>query len=455
MTQILITIVSFVVAISVLVAVHEFGHFWVARKLGFKVLRFSIGFGKPLWVRKGRDDTEFMISAIPLGGYVKMLDEREGPVAADELHRAYNRKPVASRLAVLFAGPAFNFLFAVVAYWLLFVIGISGLKPVVGNIVADSPAAAAGMERGDLITSIGEQEIKSWEQVPLSLIQILLDTGEVPIGVIDADGYQRSLVIDVRGREGELSDPSALFSGLGFDRWFPVIPPLLDEITEGGAAEQAGLRPGDLVISADGEEFSDWRSWVEFVRARPGKEISTQIRRDGQYLTMSMIIGRVETEQGIIGRIGASVSVPPGDLYADMRMVERYSVFSALGRGIARTWNTSVLTLRLLGRMVSGQISADNISGPISIAAYAGAAASLGLEEFLGLLAILSISLGIINLLPIPLLDGGQMVFVAVEGIRGKPLSEKIQQLAQQLGIAMLIMIMGLAFYNDFNRLFG
>jgi regulator of sigma E protease len=455
MTQILIPIAAFVVAISVLVAVHEFGHFWVARKLGFKVLRFSIGFGKPLWVHKGRDDTEFMISAIPLGGYVKMLDEREGPVAAHELHRAYNRKPVASRLAVLVAGPAFNFLFAVVAYWLLFVIGIGGLKPVVGNVVADSPAAAAGMARGDLITSIGDQEIKSWEQVPLALIEILLDTGEVPIGVIDVDGYQRSLLIDVRGREGQLSDPSELFSGLGFNRWFPVIPPLLDEITAGGAAEQAGLRQGDLVISADGEGFADWRSWVEFVRARPGEKISTQIRRDGQYLTLPMIIGRVETEQGEIGRIGASVSVPPGDLYADMRVVERYSFFNALGRGLARTWDTSVLTLRLLGRMVSGQISADNISGPISIAAYAGAAASLGLEEFLGLLAILSISLGIINLLPIPLLDGGQMVFVAAEGIRGKPLPEKVQQLGQQLGIAMLVMIMGLAFYNDFNRLFG
>ncbi|MCZ6559502.1 MAG: RIP metalloprotease RseP [Gammaproteobacteria bacterium] len=455
MTQILIPIVAFVVAISVLVAVHEFGHFWVARKLGFKVLRFSIGFGKPLWVHKGRDDTEFMISAIPLGGYVKMLDEREGPVAADELHRAYNRKPVASRLAVLVAGPAFNFLFAVVAYWFLFVIGISGLKPVVGNIVADSPAAVAGMERGDLITSIGEKEIKSWEQVPLALIEILLDTGEVPIAIIDVDGYRRSLLIDVRGRAGELSDPSELFSGLGFNRWFPLIPPLLDEITAGGAAEQAGLRKGDLVISADGEEFADWRSWVEFVRARPGETISTQIRRDDQYLTLPMTIGRVEAEQGEIGRIGASVSVPPGDLYADMRMVERYSFFIALGRGLERTWDTSVLTLRLLGRMVSGRISADNISGPISIAAYAGAAASLGLEEFLGLLAILSISLGIINLLPIPLLDGGQMVFVAAEGIRGKPLSEKVQQLGQQLGIAMLIMIMGLAFYNDFNRLFG
>jgi regulator of sigma E protease len=396
-----------------------------------------------------------MISAIPLGGYVKMLDEREGPVAAHELHRAYNRKPVASRLAVLVAGPAFNFLFAVVAYWLLFVIGISGLKPVVGNIVAASPAAAAGMERGDLITSIGEKEIKSWEQVPLALIEILLDTGEVPIGIIDVDGYQRSLLIDVRGREGQLSDPAELFSGLGFNRWFPLIPPLLDEITAGGAAERAGLRQGDLVVSADDEEFADWRSWVEFVRARPGETISTQIKRDAQYLTLPMTIGRVETEQGEIGRIGASVSVPPGDLYADMRTVERYSFFSALGRGLARTWNTSVLTLRLLGRMVSGRISADNISGPISIAAYAGAAASLGLEEFLGLLAILSISLGIINLLPIPLLDGGQMVFVAAEGIRGKPLSEKIQQLGQQLGIAMLIMIMGLAFYNDFNRLFG
>ena len=455
MTQLLITIVAFVAAISVLVAVHEFGHFWVARKLGFKVLRFSIGFGRPLWVYKGRDDVEFMISAIPLGGYVKMLDEREGPVAPADLHRAYNRKPVASRLAVLSAGPAFNFLFAVLIYWLLFVIGISGLKPMVGDIAVDSPAATAGMERGDIITSIGDQEIKSWAQVPLSLIEVLLDSGDLPISVIGADGYQRSLTIDVRGRENELSDPSLLFSGLGFNRWFPLIPPLLDEITPGGAADQAGLKTGDLVISADAVRIDDWRSWVEFIRARPGADISMQIERDGRRLTMPMTIARVETEQGVIGRIGASVRVPPGDLYADLRMVERYSVFSALGHGMVRTWDTSILTLRLVGRMISGQISAKNISGPISIAVYAGAAATLGLEEFLGLLAILSISLGIVNLLPIPLLDGGQMVYVAAEGIRGKPLSEKVQLLGQQLGIAMLIMIMGLAFYNDFNRLFG
>ncbi len=455
MTQFVINIAAFVVAISVLVAVHEFGHFWVAGKLGFKVLKFSIGFGRPLWVYKGRDDMEFMISAIPLGGYVKMLDEREGPVAPEELHRAYNRKPVASRLAVLFAGPAFNFLFAVVAYWLLFVIGISGLKPVVGNIAPDSPAAAAGMERGDLITSIGDQEIKSWGQVPLSLIEVLLDSGDIPMSVIGADGYQRYLTIDVGGRENVLSDPSLLFSGLGFNRWFPVILPLLDEITSGEAADQAGLKPGDLVVSADGVEFDDWRSWVKFVRARPGDNISMQIERDGQRLVMPMTIGRVESEQGVIGRIGASVRVPPGDLYADLRMVERYSFFSALGHGLVRTWDTSILTMRLVGRMISGQISAQNISGPISIAAYAGAAASLGLEEFLGLLAILSISLGIINLLPIPLLDGGQMIYVAAEGIRGRPLSEKVQLLGQQIGIAMLIMIMGLAFYNDFNRLFG
>ena len=311
------------------------------------------------------------------------------------------------------------------------------------------------MERGDLITSIGDQEIKSWGQVPLSLIEVLLDSGDISMSVIGADGYQRSLIIDVRGRENELSDPSLLFSGLGFNRWFPVILPLLDEITSGEAADQAGLKPGDLVVSADGVEFDDWRSWVEFVRARPGDNISMQIERDGQRLVMPMTIGRVESEQGVIGRIGASVRVPPGDLYADLRMVERYSFFSALGRGLARTWDTSILTLRLVGRMISGQISAQNISGPISIAAYAGAAASLGLEEFLGLLAILSISLGIVNLLPIPLLDGGQMVYVAAEGIRGKPLSEKVQLLGQQIGIAMLIMIMGLAFYNDFNRLFG
>ena len=455
MTQFVFTIASFVVAISVLVAVHEFGHFWVARKLGFKVLKFSIGFGRPLWVYKGRDDMEFMISIIPLGGYVKMLDEREGPVAPEELHRAYNRKPVASRLAVLSAGPAFNFLFAVVAYWLLFVIGIDGLKPVIGDVAADSPAAAAGMERGDLITAIGDQQIKSWGQVPLSLIEVLLDSGDIPMSVIGADGYARSLSIDVRGRENELSDPALLFSGLGFNRWFPLIAPLLDEITPGGAAEQAGLKPGDLVVSADDVPVDDWRSWVEFVRARPGEEISMQIERDGQRLALPMTIARVETEDGVIGRIGASVRVPPGDLYADMRMVERYPFFSALGHGLARTWDTSVLTIRLLGRMISGQISAKNISGPISIAAYAGAAASLGLEEFLGLLAILSISLGIVNLLPIPLLDGGQMVYVVAEGIRGRPLSEKVQLLGQQLGIAMLIMIMGLAFYNDFNRLFG
>jgi regulator of sigma E protease len=455
MGQFLMSIFAFIVAISVLVAVHEFGHFWVARRLGFKVLKFSIGFGKPLWVKKGRDDTLFMISAIPLGGYVKMLDEREGPVAPEELHRCYNRQSVGKRLAVLSAGPAFNFLFAVVAYWLLFMVGIGGLKPVVGEVTADSPAAIAGLERGDQIISIAGQKITIWEQIPLRLIEVLLDSGEIPVGVIDGDGVQRDLSIDVRGRESELTDPALLMSGLGFNRWFPTIPPLLDEISAGGAAERAGLRSGDLILSAEGQFFDEWRAWVDFVRARPGEMINLQLERDGQRVGLQMTIGRSDGEQGEIGRIGASVRVPPGDLYQDMRTVERYPFFTAFVRGAQKTWDTSVLTIRLLGRMVVGQISAQNIAGPISIAAYAGAAASLGLDEFLGLLAILSISLGIINLLPIPLLDGGQMVYVAAEGIRGKPLPQRVQLLGQQIGIAMLIMIMGLAFYNDINRWLG
>ncbi len=345
MTQFVFSIASFFVAISVLVAVHEFGHFWVARKLGFKVLKFSIGFGRPLWVYKGRDDMEFMISVIPLGGYIKMLDEREGPVAPEELHRAYNRKPVASRLAVLSAGPAFNFLFAVVAYWLLFVIGIDGLKPVIGDVAADSPAAAAGMERGDLITAIGDQEIKSWGQVPLSLIEVLLDSGDIPMSVIGADGYPRSLSIDVRGRENELSDPALLFSGLGFNRWFPLIAPLLDEITPGGAAEQAGLKPGDLVVSADDVPVDDWRSWVEFVRARPGEKISMQIERDGQRLALPMTIAR---PLSLRIRTLTPVVLPPGwYVYAGNargRSGIRARVKRHLRRGKSPHWHVDHLT---------------------------------------------------------------------------------------------------------------
>jgi regulator of sigma E protease len=450
------SVFAFLFAIAILVAVHEWGHYIVARICGVKVLRYSIGFGRPLWLRRaGPDQTEYCLSAIPVGGYVRLLDERDSDVAPEELPRAFNRQPVAARVAILFAGPALNFIFAVLAYWLMFVAGVPGLKPVVGEIEADSMAAQAGLLYADQIVAVGERPVETWEGAVIAMLDELLGNGDLRIEVRNGDGLQRSLLLPTATRVAELTEPGALFSTIGLRPWAPFIPPVLDQLTPGGAAEAAGLRSGDLILSADGQAVAQWSDWVSLVRSQPGATLDLELQRDGRRVTLPITIGEATDDSGTrIGRIGASVQVAD-DLYADMRATQRYSLLPALNAAVSKSWNMSELTVRMIGRMLTGDVSVKNISGPINIAQFAGYSASSGWSSFVGFLAIVSISLGILNLLPIPMLDGGQIVYQLAEGIKGSPLSDRAQMIGQQVGILFLIVLMSFAFYNDISRLLG
>jgi len=451
------SILAFIVAIGVLVSVHEYGHFWVARRLGFKVLRFSIGFGKPIarWRGAGPDHVEYWLSSIPLGGYVKMLDEREGPVPSADQPRAFNQRPVWQRVLVLLAGPGFNFLFAVVAYWFMFATGVPGLKPMIGSVIADSVAARAGIQGKDQIEAVGGRRTETWEAATLAIFEELLDDARIDLAIREPDGNIKNVSLDVRGREAELTEPSALFKGLGI-RPGPAVPPVIGSVAENSAAERAGLKVDDEVLRANGTAIDTWEDWVSFVRARPDQTASIDIRRAGESLTVPLAIASVVEEGKTIGRIGAtSVSQIPARLLDDMRAEQRYGVLESLPRGAAKTWEMTSLTVKMLAHMVVGQVSLKNMSGPLTIATVAGESAQQGFGSFFNFLAVVSISLGIINLVPVPLLDGGQVVYQLAEWIKGSPLSERALALGQQIGVFFLIVLMSFVFYNDLTRIFG
>ena len=447
------SLVSFIVAIGVLVTVHEYGHFWVARRLGVKVLRFSIGFGKPLWTRNfGKDATELVVAAIPLGGYVKMLDEREGEVAEEELERAFNRQPVSTRIAVVVAGPAANFLFAILAYWIMFVAGVTGLKPVVGEVLPSSYAAAAGIRAGDEILSIENQPTPTWETAIMALLTANLDGKKiVNLRVVDSAGNERYLQAFF-GSPDALLKKGGVLDNFGLGPWRP--PAVIERLVEGGAGERAGILPGDKVVHADDIPISNWEQWVEYVRARPGERITMQVMRQGKVVELSVTPDRESENGNSIGRIGAYVQLPGEQERATMRVVVRYGLLEAVPEALYKTWDVTTLTLRTLWKMVNGRASVENLSGPISIARYAGQSASVGLATFLGFLGIVSVSLGVLNLLPVPILDGGHLLFYLVEIVKGSPLSETAQLVGQKIGITLLLALMSLAFYNDLVRLF-
>lgn len=447
------SLVSFIVVIGVLVTVHEYGHFWVARRLGVKVLRFSIGFGKPLWTRNfGKDATELVVAAIPLGGYVKMLDEREGEVAEEELERAFNRQPVSTRIAVVVAGPAANFLFAILAYWIMFVSGVTGLKPVVGEVLPSSYAAAAGIRAGDEILSIENQPTPTWETAIMALLTANLDGKNiVNLRVVDSAGNKRYLQAFF-GSPDALLKKGGVLDNFGLGPWRP--PAVIERLVEGGAGERAGILPGDKVVHAGDTPISNWEQWVEYVRARPGERITMQVMRQGKVVELSVTPDRESENGNSIGRIGAYVQLPGEQERATMRVVVRYGLLEAVPEALYKTWDVTTLTLRTLWKMVNGRASVENLSGPISIARYAGQSASVGLATFLGFLGIVSVSLGVLNLLPVPILDGGHLLFYLVEIVKGSPLSETAQLVGQKIGITLLLALMSLAFYNDLVRLF-
>jgi regulator of sigma E protease len=452
MNGVLISLAAFIVAIGVLVTVHEFGHFWVARRLGVKVLRFSIGFGAPLWKRTfGEDKTELVVAALPLGGYVKMLDEREGEVDPGEVSRAFNRQSVKTRIAVVVAGPAFNFLFAIIVYWAMFVTGMPGLKPIVGDVAPASYAADAGILSGDEIISVEGQPTRTWEAAVLALLDAGLDgLDTVAVAVRDVDGQERHLQVRFEDPD-ELLKKGGVLENFGLTPWQP--PAVIESLVEGGAGARAGILPGDRITFADGVAINSWAQWVDFVRERPVQDIAVQVLRDGESFDLTVRPDSVIDNGSEIGRIGAYVQLPNDEQRATMRVVVRYGLLKAVPEALGRTWEVTTLTLRTLWKMVNGKASVENLSGPITIARYAGQSAAIGLAAFLSFLGIVSVSLGVLNLLPVPVLDGGHLLFYLVEIIKGSPVADSVQLAGQKIGIALLLALMSLAFYNDLLRL--
>ncbi len=445
----------FIVAVSLLVTVHEYGHFWVARRLGFKVLRFSIGFGKPLFKRVvGADRTEFVIAAIPLGGYVKMLDEREGPVAPEELHRSFTRKPPWQRILVLLAGPAFNIIFAILVLWgMLWSQGvIHEVKPVVGDIVATSDADRAGLRSGDEILSIDGMPVVGQRDVLFTLLDVLSANGTAAISVRgDGAASARTVTLSVPTLEERrrLTEPSAFFDRLGFRFWQPPIPPVITTVNPGSPGERAGLRSGDRIVAIEGLPIKDFRDITAASSSRkPGDELTIQYERGGTLESVRLALGAVESGGRTVAVIG--LNRPTNITYPDsMRVETTLTPWSALTRATQEAWDMTVLQARLVFRMVLGQVSLKNLSGPLSIAEFAGESATDGVASFLGFLVLISLSLGFLNLLPIPILDGGQIVFQLVEWLKGSPVSDRAQAFGQQVGIALLLLLMGVALYND------
>jgi len=452
MTDMLYYVGAFVVALGILIAVHEFGHFWIARRLGVKVLRFSIGFGKPLWSRRvGKDRMELAIGAFPLGGYVKMLDETEGEVPPQELHRAFNRQKTWKRMAIVVAGPMFNFLFAILAYWAVYMIGVDGIKPVVGKVTESSIAQQAGFRAGDTILSIDGKEVQSWDQRRLYLFQRALDRARVNVEVRDAQGKVESRQLDLSNLPVQEVNASLLERGIGLIGFFPEPLPVIGAM-EPGPAARAGMKIGDRLVEVNGEPVPSWERLVEAISKSPGKPVRVTVEREGARHDFEVTPDAVEQDGQTIGRINIRPRFT--DIPDEMRVKVRFGVAEALTEGARNTWSMSVLTLEMLYRMLKLEVSTRNISGPITIAQYAGYSAKVGVEQFVLFLAVISISLGVLNLLPIPVLDGGHLMYYIIESIKGSPLSERTMMLGQQVGVALLGGLMMLAFYNDLTRIF-
>jgi regulator of sigma E protease len=453
----LVTVLAFVVAICLLVTVHEFGHFWVARRLGFKVLRFSVGFGKALWSRTaGAGGTEYVIAAVPLGGYVKMLDEREGPVAPEELSRSFTRRPHWQRITVLLAGPAFNIIFAVLLLTGIFLVsGITLVRPLLGNIEANSIAGRAGLKAEDEIVAINSRPVNSQRDIVLDLLDAISGSAPITLSVRAADGSARTATLDIpkAAERRRLTEPAALINGLGLRFYEPPIPAVLGVVEPNGPAARAGLQAGDQILAVNGEPVHDFLELQSRVQAHPGEDVLIRYRRDQTEAGVRVPTLTESVNGKTVGRIHVSPPVTP--LPASMLRHISLSLPAAFARANVEAWDLTALQGRLFWRMLIGQVSIKNLSGPLSIAEYAGDSAALGLSSFLQFLVIVSLALGFMNLLPIPILDGGQIVFQAIEWLKGSPLSERFQTISQQLGVALLVLLMGVALFNDITRQFG
>jgi regulator of sigma E protease len=447
------TLVAFVVALGILIVVHEYGHYLAARLCNIKVLRFSVGFGRAVvrW-RSRPDGTEWVIAAVPFGGYVKMLDEREGPVAPQDLPRAFNRQSVWKRFLVVVAGPLFNFAFAIAVYAALFMHGLPEARPVIADPAAGTPAAVAGIHGGDVVRAIDGQSVQTWQEVRWHVLQAALQHDVLRIEIESHRDHQLALVdLDLHG-VSDADVEADVMSRVGLRLYRPALEPVLGKLVAGRPAELAGLVAGDKVIEVDGEHIDSWDALVNAVRARPGQRARMTVERGGNVRTIEIRPEAVEVNGERIGRIGAAPYVPPS--HAEKILIRiQYGFFESISKAVQKTADIAVFSLRMIGKMVIGEVSWKHISGPVTIADFAGQSAQLGWISYVTFLALISISLGVLNLLPIPLLDGGHLMYYIAEIIKGSPVSERTMELGQRVGLALLLVMMAFAFYNDFNRL--
>ncbi|ODN66326.1 RIP metalloprotease RseP [Methylophaga muralis] len=443
------SLIFFIIALSLLVVIHEFGHYWVARRCGVKVLRFSVGFGQKLWSKQLKNGTEFVIAALPLGGYVKMLDEREAPVAENELEQTFNRQPLRNRVAIVSAGPIANLLFAVFAYWMIMVIGVPGMKPIIAEVTANSPAAAAQLYAGEEIIAVNGKATPTVNSLFQQWLRLAQSGETITLTTRSADvETNKQLTLPKLG----LDDAGSLFNQIGITTVQPEMPPVLDNIVADSPAEKAGLQAGDELISADGKTLSSWQAWVSLIQSNADTAMNIEILRNGEI--QQLVITPAADENGV-GRIGAAVNTDAYEIPAELRSELRYGPLAAIPQAFTQTWQFSVTTLSGLWGMLVGTVSSDNLGGPIAIAQFAGDSAQQGLIAFISFLAMISISLGILNLLPVPVLDGGHLLMYFFEWIRGKPLPESVQIQGQKIGLFLILLLMVFAFTNDIVRLIG
>ena len=453
MTSAAVTILSFLVTVGVLVVIHELGHYAAARVVGVKILRFSVGFGRTLWMRKrGADQTEWAIAAVPLGGYVKMLDEREGDVAPHERARAFNRQSVAARIFIVLAGPAANFLLAMLLYWALFITGLPGMKPVLGDPPANTPAAVAGLANGDTVRALGDDPVYTWTDVRWMLLKEAVKREAVTLELETAGGGRVTRRLDLSSITKEDLDRDFL-GKLGLRPFRPPAPATLGRVVPGSAAESAGLAEGDRIVAVDDKAVATWFDFTAAVSPNPGKLLRLEVERQGRRFEVRATPDPAP-EDARRGRLGVEPGAELKREYERMTTTVRYGPVEAVGKAAHKVIDLSVFSVKMLGRMIVGDVSWKNLSGPITIADYAGQSAQLGWITYLGFLALVSVSLGVLNLLPIPLLDGGHLVYYFAEIVKGSPVSERTMEIGQRLGLALLLGLTFFAFYNDLNRLF-
>ena len=450
--SLLTTIVAFVFALAVLVVFHELGHYTLARVFNVKVLRFSFGFGKTLWSRRaGSDRTEWAICLFPLGGYVKMLDEREAPVEPIEFNRTFNRQRLHARALIVLAGPVANLLLAVVFYLVLAMGGIADFRAQIAQPPVASAADNAGLTEGDLVLAANNEPVASWTDLRWLTMRSVLDGQPLQLELLGENGVHRQVSVIIPDVLLHAPDQDAL-RGLGLQLPRPKLPAIVGPVQPGSAAMLAGILSGDRLLAADGSPINEWSDFAQVARSSPGRELTLSIERDGERLTIMATPAGIDEGGKTVGRLGVGVLIPAD--YQDARsIVVNHNLWQAVGYGLRQTWDTSLLTLRFMGRMLTGDVSWRNISGPVTIADYAGQSAHLGVSSYVRFLALISISLGVLNLLPIPVLDGGHLLYYLIEAFKGRALSDRAMEIGQQLGMTILALLMMFAFYNDFNRL--